>query len=77
MQIVWLLLLHLFPTLSQLLLFQILPLLLLFQLLLNKVEPILHICHNHHNRWLCKKILSSVKFSNGYVNETAFILHSV
>ena len=39
MQIVWLLLLHLFPTLSQLLLFQILPLVLLFQLLLNKVEP--------------------------------------
>ena len=22
----------------------------------------LHICHNHHNRWLCKKIQSSVKF---------------
>ena len=23
---------------------------------------ILHICHNHHNRWLCKKIQSGVKF---------------
>ena len=22
-----------------------------------------HICHRHHRRWLCKKILSSVKFS--------------
>ena len=29
----------------------------------------LHICHNHHNRWLCKKLQSSVKFSNGYVKE--------
>ena len=24
---------------------------------------ILHICHNHHNRWLCKKNQSGVKFS--------------
>ena len=32
-------------------------------------EVILHICHNHHNRWLCKNVQSSVKFSNGYVNE--------
>ena len=38
---------------------------------------ILHICHNHHNRWLCKKIQSSVKFSNGYVKETALILHKM
>ena len=30
---------------------------------------ILHICHNHHNRWLCKNVQSSVKFSNGYVKE--------
>ena len=30
----------------------------------------LHTCHNHHNRWLCKKIQSSVKFFNGYVKET-------
>ena len=22
-----------------------------------------HICHNHHNRWLCKRIQSGVKFS--------------
>ena len=36
----------------------------------------LHICHNHHNRWLCKKIQSSVKFSNGYVKETALILQA-
>ena len=26
---------------------------------------ILHICHNHHNRWLCKNIQSSVKFPMG------------
>ena len=32
---------------------------------------ILHICHNHHNRWLCKTIQSSVKFSNGYAKEIA------
>ena len=38
---------------------------------------ILHICHNHHNRWLCKKNQSSVKFSNGYVKETALILHTM
>ena len=37
----------------------------------------LHICHNHHNRWLCKKIQSSVKFSNGYVKETDLILHKM
>ena len=38
---------------------------------------ILHICHNHHNRWLCKKNLSSVKFSNGYVKETVLLLHKM
>ena len=38
---------------------------------------ILHICHNHDNRWLCKNIQSSVKFSNGYVKETAVILHKM
>ena len=38
---------------------------------------ILHICHNHHNRWLCKNVQSSVKFSNGYVKETALILHKM
>ena len=37
----------------------------------------LHICHNHHNRWLCKKFQSSVKFSNGYVTETDLILHKM
>ena len=37
----------------------------------------LHICHNHHNRWLCKKIQSSVKFSYGYVKENALILHKI
>ena len=31
------------------------------------------ICHNHHNRWLCKNIQSSVKFSNGYAKETALV----
>ena len=36
-----------------------------------------HICHNHHNRWLCKKNQSGVKFSNGYVKETALILHTM
>ena len=30
-----------------------------------------HICHNHHNRWLCKSFESSVKFSTGYMNESA------
>ena len=34
-------------------------------------------CHNHHNRWLCKIFQSSVKFSNGYVNETALILYKM
>ena len=38
---------------------------------------ILHICHNHHNRWLCKKNQSSVKFSHGYVKETALIIHTM
>ena len=38
---------------------------------------ILHICHNHHNRWLCKNIQSSVKFSNVYVKEAALILHKM
>ena len=37
----------------------------------------LHICHNHHNRWLCKTIQSSVKFSYGYVKENALILHKI
>ena len=31
----------------------------------------LHICHNHHNRWLCKSFESSVKFSTGYMKESA------
>ena len=35
------------------------------------------ICHNHHNRWLCKLFQSSVKFSSGYVNETALILRNM
>ena len=35
------------------------------------------ICRNHHNRWLCKLFQSSVKFSSGYVNETALILHNM
>ena len=43
----------------------------------NDDDGILHICHNHHNRWLCKKNQSSVKFSNGYVKETALILHKM
>ena len=30
-----------------------------------------HICHNHHNRWLCKSFESSVKFSSGYMKESA------
>ena len=34
------------------------------------------ICHNHHNRWLCKKIQSSVKFSNWNAKETALILQA-
>ena len=33
-----------------------------------------HICHNHHNRWLCKKFQSSVKMFNGDEKETAQIL---
>ena len=33
-------------------------------------------CHKTHNRWLCKQIQSSVKFSNWYAKETAFILHA-
>ena len=35
------------------------------------------ICHNHHNRWLCKLFQSNVKFSSGYVNETALIASGV
>ena len=31
----------------------------------------LHICHNHHNRWLCKSFESSVKVSTGYMKESA------
>ena len=38
---------------------------------------ILHICHNHHNRWLCKKYQPSVNFLDGYVKETALILHKM
>ena len=30
-----------------------------------------HICHNHYNRWLCKSFESSVKFSTGYMKESA------
>ena len=30
-----------------------------------------HICHNHHNLWLCKSFESSVKFSTGYMKESA------
>ena len=44
------------------------------------VTVTLHICHNHHNRWLCKQIQSSVKFLNGYVKQTkqtALILHKM
>ena len=41
------------------------------------ITSILHICHNHHNRWLCKNIQSSVKFANGYVKETALILNKM
>ena len=43
----------------------------------SKHHTTLHICHNHHNRWLCKKNQSSVKFSNGYVKETDLILHKM
>ena len=42
---------------------------------LGQAAIILHICHNHHNRWLCKNIQSSVNFSNGYVKVTVLILH--
>ena len=34
-----------------------------------------HICHNHHNRWLCKKFQSSVKFYKVERKETNLILH--
>ena len=30
-----------------------------------------HICHNHHNRWLCKRLKSSVKSSAKYMKEIA------
>ena len=30
-----------------------------------------HICHNHHNCWLCKSFESSVKFSTWYMKESA------
>ena len=33
------------------------------------------ICYNHHNRWLCKKIPLSVKFSIA-TQKTALILHA-
>ena len=29
------------------------------------------ICHNHHNRWLCKSFESSVKFSTGCTQKSA------
>ena len=37
--------------------------------IVEEVTP--HICHNHHNRWLCKSFESSVKFSIGYMKESA------
>ena len=36
-----------------------------------------HICHNHHNRWLCKSFESSVKFSKIEGKETDLILHKM
>ena len=36
-----------------------------------------HICHSHHNRWLCKNIQSSVKFSKVEGKETYLILHKM
>ena len=38
-----------------------------------------HICHNHHNRWLCKSFESSVKLSAGYSKESGLsvITHRV
>ena len=36
-----------------------------------------HICHNHHNRWLCKKFQSSVKFSKVERKETNLISHKM
>ena len=32
---------------------------------INRARGIPAICHNHRNRWLCKKFQSSVKFSSG------------
>ena len=37
----------------------------------NSKIPTPHIRHNHHNRWLCKSFESSVKFSTGYMKESA------
>ena len=38
-----------------------------------------HICHNHHNHWLCKSFESRVKFSTGYMKESdlSVIFYSV
>ena len=41
------------------------------QFLCSASKAILHICHNHHNRWLCKGFESSVKFSTWYMKESA------
>ena len=35
------------------------------------------ICHNHHNRWLCKKFQSSVKNFKVEGKETNLILHKI
>ena len=32
-----------------------------FRIFVSLLMGLLHICHNHHNRWLCKKNKSSVK----------------
>ena len=48
-----------------------------FKSLIGSDTVIPDICHNHRNRWLCKIFWSSVKFSNGYMNETALILHKL
>ena len=40
-------------------------------IIISIIIATLHICHNHHNRWLCKSFESSVKFSTGYMKESA------
>ena len=42
-----------------------------------RVSTIPHICHGHHGRCSCKKILSSVKFSKVEGKETDLILHKI